>query len=198
MAFRELEMALSQAVMALLSCRLPPPCASSPYLIKTSLLSESHRWFGDNTEIKLDSKCFLWHPAFKTGCPCALQWGDFFTKTQYKPHFKILCFHEKLFISVNFKPKCHVYYWMLSVYGWNFWGLFDSICLRKCLHFGPSLKAVSPWLQLALYQTLVCFTAGKQKTQSISMTFLKTLNAEVIWRYSQGLPKCTCMDAMCR
>lgn len=73
MAFRELEMALSQAVMALPSCRLPPPCAFSPYLIKTSLLSESHRWFGDNTKIKLDSKCFLWHPVFKTGCPCAVQ-----------------------------------------------------------------------------------------------------------------------------
>lgn len=73
MAFGELEMALSEVVMALPSCRLPPPCAVSPYLIKTSLLSESCRWFGGNTKIKLDSKCFLWHPVFKTGCPCAIQ-----------------------------------------------------------------------------------------------------------------------------
>ena len=96
--------------------------------------------------------------------PCHEEWDDFFTKMQYKTHLKILCFHRKLFV-IFLKPKWGINYWTLSGYGWNFWGSFDSICLRKCLHFAASWMAISRWLHLALYQTLVCSTAGKRENK---------------------------------
>lgn len=114
MAFRELELAGSEVVMTLLSCRLPPHCDISPHLIKASPFSKA---ISDNTKIELDSGCFLRHPVFSTRCSHATERGDLLTETQCKTHFKIPCFHKNLFKSVNFKPKGDINYWTLSGYG---------------------------------------------------------------------------------
>lgn len=137
---------------------------------------------------KSDFRCFLWHPVFKRGCPCAVQSKMIcLQRCNIKHTSKSLVFVRTCLclwtLKVRHKLLDTVWIWLkfLRLFWLNLSGKMPVIWTQSNGSFPLAPVGIVPNLS-------VLYSRQMQKW-SISVTLSRIVNAGVTWRYSWGLPQ---------